>query len=298
MYTLLDLRKLEAGIGSEIIEENIALAPELRILPAATISGSAMSLTVRTDLPSVAFRHANEGTPRSKGGYTTRTFEAAILDHQVAVDVGLLDGAKPEAKGRLLSSHMSGAMEAAFRKISKQFYYGTGEDAKGFPGLIAQLGNNNTIDATGAAAKSSVWMLSVGSEKLEFLYGNGQTITMDEQWKIETVYDASNRPFQAWTNWLKGRVGLRLANKLSAVRISNIGTAAGKTLTGDLLTQAYQKMTDDFGMAPTHLFMTGRSRSQLRDARKTVENPDPPLPTEWNGIPIVTTHGISNAETV
>ena len=49
--TLLDLAKLDAGIGYPIIEEVVKLAPELRLVPADTITGTTMELTVRTGLP-------------------------------------------------------------------------------------------------------------------------------------------------------------------------------------------------------------------------------------------------------
>src|SRR5690606_3869546 len=130
--TLLDLKKLDAGIGFELIEESIVEAPELRIIPADTIPGTEMKLTVRSKLPEVAFRHYNEGVARSKSSYEDRVFETAILDHQVAVDVKLVE--KSLNPSRVLEDHMVGALEAAFRHVGRQFYYGTGNDEKGFPG--------------------------------------------------------------------------------------------------------------------------------------------------------------------
>ena len=97
--TLLDLAKLDAGIGYPIIEEAVKLAPELQVVPADTIAGTTMELTVRTGLPSVSFRNANEGVARSKSSYETRTFQTHILDHQIAVDSQIVDGARD--KGRL-----------------------------------------------------------------------------------------------------------------------------------------------------------------------------------------------------
>ena len=61
---------------------------------------------------------------------------------------------------------------------------------------------------------------------------------------------------------------------------------------------AKQKCTDELGMRPTHIFMTGRSQRQLRDLSVTPENPNPPLPTMFEGIPIIQTHSLSNAETI
>ena len=92
------------------------------------VSTSTLTLS-SSGLPSVRFRNANEGVPRSKSSYETRTFQTHILDHQIAVDSQIVDGARD--KGRLLENHTSGVMEAAMQYIGSQFYYGTGNDANG-----------------------------------------------------------------------------------------------------------------------------------------------------------------------
>lgn len=306
LHTLLDLQKLNAGVGFDIIEENILLAPELRLIPAEIITGTEMKLTVRTDLPSVAFRKLNSGTARSKSKYEERIFQCADLSHQVAVDAAL--ARKAIDPGRLFANHMSGAIEAAFRHVGKQFWYGVSNDSLGFPGVIAQMSGegytlaDHEIDVTGTTAKSSVFMVRIARETLQFLAGNGSTITMAEEWKEETVYDTDNNPFQAFTNWLNGSLGARLANKHSVVRIKNIGTAANKTLTDAHLYQAYEKFTTALGAEPTHIFMTPRSQEQLRASRTNTGSNEkgtiPTLPSDWNGIPIVKSSAISNAETI
>ena len=297
--TLLDIAKLDAGIGYPLIEEAVKLAPELMVVPADTILGTTMELTVRTGLPSVRFRNANEGVPRSKSSYETRTFQTHILDHQVAVDEQIVSGARD--KGRLLENHVSRVMEATMQYIGSQFYYGTGNDAKGFPGLLAQCKSDaaHTVDAGGGTAKTSVWFLRLGRECVEFLFGNGQTIRINETWELETVYDDNGNPYKAYTNWMKGRIGMRLANKNCAVRIKNVEETGAnkKTLNDSLLYAAYEKFTE-FGFEPTHIFMNGRSREQLRNSRTaTNANGTPaPLPTEWEGIPIIRTASIANDE--
>lgn len=297
--TLLDIAKLDAGIGYPLIEEAVKLAPELMVVPADTILGTTMELTVRSGLPSVRFRNANEGVPRSKSTYETRTFQTHILDHQVAVDEQIVNGARD--KGRLLENHASGAMEAAMQYIGSQFYYGTGNDTKGFPGLLAQCKADaaHTVDAAGTTSKTSVWFLRLGRECVEFLFGNSQTIRLNDTWDLETVYDDNGNPYKAYTNWMKGRVGMRLANKNCAVRIKNLEEAGTnkKTLNDSLLYSAYEKFTE-FGFEPTHIFMNGRSREQLRNSRTATNatGTPAPLPTEWEGIPIIRTASIANDE--
>ena len=298
--TLLDIKKLNDGVGFDLVEENVLLCPELRIIPAEVISGAEMKLTVRTDLPTVGFRNLNEGMARSKSQYEPRVFSCADISGQIAIDLGVYRRALDPL--RLQQAEASGFMEAAFRHVAKQFWYGTTNDAKGFPGIIAQMLADaaHEVDATGTTAKSSVYFVRVARETCQFLFGNGTTIDLQPEWKEETVNDASGNPFQAMTNWLNGAVGARLANKNSVVRIKNIGTAAGKTLTDALMFSAYEKFTTALGAEPTHIFLTPRSREQLRASRTaTTTNGQPaPLPTDWNGIPLVASSAISNAETI
>lgn len=296
--TLLEIKKLNDGVGFDLVEENVLLCPELRIIPAEVIAGTEMKLTVRTDLPTVGFRNLNEGMARSKSGYEPRIFSCADLSGQIAIDLGVYRKALDPL--RLQQSEASGFMEAAFRHVAKQFWYGTTNDAKGFPGLIAQMLAANEIDATGTSAKSSVYFVRVARETCQFLFGNGTTIDLQPEWKEETVLDANSNPFQAMTNWLNGAVGARLANKNSVVRIKNIGTAAGKTLTDAHMFSAYEKFTTALGAEPTHIFMTPRSREQLRASRTATNGEGKPaaLPVDWNGIPIIASSAISNAETI
>ena len=92
-----------------------------------------------------------------------------------------------------------------------------------------------------------------------------QTIRLQDTWELETVYDSDGNPYKAYTNWMTGRVGMRLANKNCAVRIKNVEESGTnkKVVTDALLYAAYEKFTE-FGMEPTHIFMNGRSREQLR----------------------------------
>ena len=299
-YTLLDLANIEAGLAGPIIEEGVADAPELRTLPAETISGDTVTLTVRTDLPEVQFRNLNEGAPRSKGKFITRIFSTAILNQQGIVDIELLRSKKPAAQGRLLESHMAGVFEASVIHIGSQFYYGISNDKKGFPGIIAQMDPARELSAGGAANFSSVWFVSAGPERLHFIFGNDRTITVDEEWVKETIYDAENNPYQALTNWMRGNIGLRLANQLAAFRIKEIDDTAEKGVTDDLLYEGLRLFKKKNRLRPTHVIMNGRSLEQLRKSRQATNDDGRPvpLPTTWNNIPILETESITEDESI
>lgn len=295
--TLDDVAKLDAGAGYPVIDETIAFYPELQNIPAEVMTGSTMELSILKTLPSASFRNANEGTPRRKAEFENKVFQTAIIDQQVGVDVqGVLKASKDQA--RFLINQAKPHMKAVLNHICKQMYYGTTNDAKGFPGLVSQYANDaaHEINVAGGSAKSSVWFLQVGSENLHFLYGNDQSLTMNEDWKEETIYDASNNPLQGLTNWINGRVGFRLANKNSAVRIKNIA-AATQTLTDTFMYQALQKC-EELGMVPNLIVGNPRSFEQIRAARTTYSPTGAPAPKlrDWEGIPILSTINVSVAE--
>jgi len=295
--TLLDLAKVEAGIDFDIVNETTRRAPELRLIPGRTVRGRSVTLTVRTDLPTVGFRNVNEGVARSKATHEERVFQTYLLDQQIAVDkAAIREEIDPE---RYLVEHQMSHLEAAFRTVSRQTYYGTGNDAKGFPGLIAQYDTSNEVDATDNTAKSSVWMLHIGVGTCSYIFGDA-AIPAITPWADQTLYDANGNAFSGLECFLQGSVGFQLANRNAAVRIKNIGTTTNKGLTDSLLYDALEKFTTKFELEPTHIFMNGRSQEQLRKSRtntgSNVKGEVPPLPDDWYGIPIVRTFGISNAE--
>jgi hypothetical protein len=305
--TLLDVAKNDKGSGYAVIDETVERYPELAIFPADTISGLSMELEVLTGLPGgSSFRNVNEGTARTVPTFENRMFQAMQVSRQVGVDLGVVNSSKDRA--RFLVNRSKPQMQKAMVDIAKQTWYGiTGTDAsdaligdaKGFPGLIEQYSPDaqHEVDATGTSAKSSVWLLELGPENIEHLYGQDQTMVMSDEWKEETLYDASNHPYQGLTNWINGRVGLRLANKHRAIRIKNIGTATGKILTDAMLFAALQ-LAEELNMVPNAIFGTPRSFYQLRAGRTPTNPTGAPVSrlADWEGIPIHYTTNISNNE--
>ena len=296
--TLVDIAKLDAGSGYPVIDETIHRSPELENFPADTIDGATMELTVLTTLPQLNFRGANQGVARVKPEWSTKIFQTAILEQQIAIDVnGVLKSSKDQA--RTLVSHSKPFMGATIKKIGQSIWYGTSYDTQSFPGLTSQYSSDvaHEVSAGGSSALSSIWFLCLGEEHLQVLFGNNATILMQDDWKEETAYDASGNPFLAAVNWINARPGLRLANKHAAIRISGIGTAAGKTANDSLLGAGLQ-LARQLDVDPTHIFMTPRSAEQIRLSRTAVniKGIPAPRPTDFEGIPIIETNNLSNAE--
>jgi hypothetical protein len=298
---LLDVTKNQFGIGAPIVDEASKNHPEVAILPVDTLSTTTAKLTVRSGNGTASFRNFNEGVAPQKATYVTRTFELAAIDHPVEVDILLYNAA--EDKARLMISETQAGLEAVFELISKSVWYGKdatiGGGAKGFEGLVTQRNTDLDVDATGTSAKSSVFFIYADvSNGVSLLLGNKAPLTWGDPVE-ETIRDTDGNSYRAMTNRISGFVGVRLANKKNLVRIKNIGTAAGKTLTDTLLYKAYEKFTTDNAYRPSHAFATARSIEQLRSSRTatTADGAPAPLPVSViNGIPLVTTSAISNDE--
>lgn len=161
--TLLDLAKLNADdLRRGIIEEAIAIAPELRVATARLIPGTEYRSVVRTGLPSTGFREGNAGVDASKSTFENKLCQCFILAGRIECDQAIAD-AYVDGPDAYQALEAVGVIEAADRKAGAQFYYGTDSDPLGFPGLIASYdADNMTVEAGGIGAdRTSVWFDSL-----------------------------------------------------------------------------------------------------------------------------------------
>src|SRR5947207_11125791 len=136
--TALDLAKINGSdevVG--LIEENLNVAPEVRMFPARTIDGTSFPTLIRTALPSPSYRAVNEGTEPIKSTYANKLVECFYLDGQLEMDVAAAD-MDERGPARSLTLESDGVMKGALLKIGSQIWYGkgTGGDAKGPPGAV------------------------------------------------------------------------------------------------------------------------------------------------------------------
>lgn len=301
--TLVDVAKLDAGIGSPLISEVAVLAPETRVIPVDVISGSTVELSVNLTSATVGFRNANEGTLPSIGTFESRLFQTQVIETPVIIDIqGVLNASKDPA--RTMAGTARTVLDGVIKHIGVQTWYAgtaqSGADTKAAPGLLAQSNTAAThvVDADGSTAPTSAYMARLGDSYCDYVWGNDTTLNMGE-WMEETVEAAAGYKLRALVSYLSGRVAPRLANKNALVRIKKIGSETGKKMTDLLLFNAYTLFLTN-GQEPNAIFMGPRSLEQLR-ASRTATNPSgapAPIPTDWNGIPIYVTNSLSLAETV
>lgn len=310
--TLLDIAKRrgnDALVG--LIEEVIVAAPEVsgmhalpgqgwvqipNVAAARTIKGRLYQTLVRTALPTVGFRDANEGVAASKSEYENRLVETFVLNPRWECDKAVADNAEdgPEA---YIADEAIAIVKASIKTLGRQFYYGRNADGKGHPGLIDSLDANMEVDATGTSQGkgSSVWAVKFGPQDVTWVYGDQGQLDMSDV-RLESIADESGKRFTAYVQELMAYPGLQVGNKHCIGRIRDLTDENGKGLTDDLIAQLIEKFPA--GVVPDVLFMTRRSLAQLRNSRTATNatGAPAPYPRDWEGIPIAVTDSLTNTE--
>jgi len=314
MPTLLDIAK-HSGVDGVVglIEESIQTHPEVsgRVLGPGggttipnmggirTIRGTQYKTLIRTEVPTVAFRHANEGVAPTKEKYENRLIETFILNARWQVDRAVA-AASEDGPAVLMALAAQSMLEGTFRTLAKQFYYGTGTgDAKGHPGLIDSVNTDQVVDATGTTAStgSSVWAIKWGVQDVKWVYGQGGALDVEDP-RIETINDPNDATKQltVYLQELLAYPGLQVGNKYCLGRIKKLTADSGKGLTDALLYALLEKFPA--GVVPDVLMMTRRSHHQLRASRTATNatGAPAPFPGDFEGIPIATTDSLLNTE--
>lgn len=299
MPTLLDIAKAngsDAAVG--LIEEVLPSVPEVRLIPARTIKGLSFKTLVRTALPTAGFRSANEGVAATVSTWENRQFSCFPLNPRWECDKAVADAHEDGAEA-YIAMEAVGLTLAAFVTMGKQLYYGpgTGGDAKGFPGLIQQHDSSMVVDATGTTAStgSSVWAVKFGPKDVQFVYGAGGELKVDDP-IVQRVTDVLGNPYTAYCQELLAWAGLQVGSINSVGRIKKLTADSGKGLTDALVAQLLAKFP--VGFKPDVLFMSRRSLMQLQSSR-TATTPDgtpAPIPTSSHGVPIEATDCILDTE--
>lgn len=298
MPTLLDIAKANGSdpvVG--LISETAKAVPEVSRGFARTIKGISYKTLVRTSLPSVGFRAANQGVDATKGTYENRIYETYIFNPRWKCDKSVADRHE-DGREAFIALEGAGIMEASFQWLGKQFYYGTGNDANGFAGLLAAYDSTNmVVDAAGTTADtgSSVWAVKFGPRDVAWLYGNDGAINLSDLREVEAL-DANSKSYTAYLQEILASPGLQVGSVYSVGRIKKLTADSGKGLTDSLVADLLDKFP--VGVVPDALFMTRRSRQQLRKSRTATNGKgDPvPMPEDCFGVPIVVTDSIRDTE--
>jgi hypothetical protein len=314
-FNLLDLAKLNGSdptIG--MIDEAYRVVPEFSgiikigpreiIVPnvghVETITGREYKTLIRTANPRGGFRNANDGPIVAKSTYENRLVETFILNPRWSCDKAIADNDQ-KGPARVIALEGSGLITGALQDAAANFYYGqgTGGNAKGHPGLIDSVDAEMIVDATGSTAStgSSVWAVKWGQKGVCWVMGNNGSLDMSDV-RIGDIIGENSQLLTAYIQEMFIYPGVQVGHKFAIGRIKNLTGQAGKTLTDALIGSLVTKFP--VGMEPDCLFMSRRSREQLRNSRTTYSptGSEASIPTEWNGIPIIATDAILDTETI
>ena len=222
---------------------------------------------------------------------TLEAIDGSVMMPKVAAD------ASDDREG-VIQTEIMEHLKASMFEWEKQIFNGTFNAATGFNGfadVVTDLVNTQSIDGQGTGTElTSVYMVRVNGSNngiapvMNYNLEVGETITQNGD-----PGDGKNQPM--YYTPIMGYTGLQIGNNYSIVRIANLD--ASNALTDDLLSQALEKFPA--GSTPTHIFANRAQRGALQRSRTTYSptGQPAPLPSEYEGLPIIVTEALGQAET-
>jgi hypothetical protein len=276
--------------------------------------------TVRTGLPSVAWRLLNAGVAPSKS--TTAQIDEAcgILEawSEVDKDLAMLNG--NTAAFRL--GEAKAFIEAMNQEMAATVFYGSASSPEEFVGLSARYSSlsaangQNIISGSGAGADtSSIWLLGWGESSLHGIYPKGskaglQHDDLGEQVVEVTAGMAGNRMLAYRDRW-QWKCGIALKDWRYSVRGANIDISnlVSKTSAADLIEMMIKmihRIPNPALVKP--VFYMNRTVFQMLDIQRrddvisggglSYQNVDGQIVPTFRGYPIRVTDALHESETV
>lgn len=237
--------------------------------------------TVRTGLPTVAWRKLNAGVPQSKS--TTAQIDEAC---GMLEGFGQVDQRVADLNGNTQEFRMSESVsfiEALNQKMATTLFYGSNiTEPESFLGLAPRFDDvpttsngaenkDNVIDAGGTGTdNASIWLVGWGANTVHGIYPKGSKAGLThEDLGLDTVVDANGNKYRAYQDRYVWDCGIALRDWRYVVRIANIDVS---DLTSDaatgaklitLMTRALERIHSLNGVRPA-FYMNRTIRSVLR----------------------------------
>lgn len=322
--TLLDIAKrLDPDGSASAIAEMLSQTNEM-LADMPWIEGNLPTghlTTVRTGLPTVAWRKLNQGVAASKSRTAQITEACGMLEGYGAVDkdLAMLNG--NTAAFRM--SENSAFIEALNQEMASTLFYGdTSTAPEKFLGLAPRFDDVpttsggaenkvNVIDAQGSSTdNSSIWLVGWGPNTIHGIYPKGSKAGLiHEDLGEDTVYDSSNNRYRALVDHYQWKCGIALRDWRYVVRIANIdisdltkNAATGADLI-DLMTRAMERIHSLSGVTPRFYvnrtissYLRRQIVSKVASSTLTVENVAGTPTMTLGGVPIRRTDALTEAE--
>jgi hypothetical protein len=238
--------------------------------------------TIRTGLPSAAWRLLNYGVKQSKSKTQQVTDTCGMLEAYAEIDKALADLNGNTGEFRL--SEDRAFMEAMNQEMAKTLFYGdTSKTPERFLGLAPRFSTLdrskaptavNVIDAGGTGANlTSIWLPAWGDQTAFGIYPKGSKAGFQHKDLNEvTLFDADGGQYQGYRTHYKWDIGLVVRDWRYIVRIANVDPAA---ITDDkliaVMIQASELLPDQRLGRPV-FYMNRRTRTRLRTAMLNKHN--------------------------
>lgn len=235
--------------------------------------------TIRSGLPSVAWRMLNYGVQPSKSRTVQVTDGLGMLEAYSEIDKKLCDLNGGTAEFRL--SEEKSFIEAMSQQQATTLFYGnTDTDPKTFTGLTARYStmvtanaesSDNVINGGGTAnTNTSIWLVGWSDNTVHGLFPKGMKAGLQvEDLGQHTLLDANNGKYEGYRTHYQWDCGLTVRDWRYCVRICNIDvtTLTKNAATGadiiDLMTQSLERIKSINNVTP--VFYVGRTvRAWLR----------------------------------
>lgn len=280
--------------------------------------------TVRTGLPTVAWRLLNAGIQPSKSTTAQITEACGLLEAWSAIDVKIAQLNGNTAEFRL--GEATAFLEAMNQEMAATLFYGnSGTAPEEFTGLAARYSSlsaangQNIVSGSGSDAgnQSSIWLICWGPQSVFGVYPKGsQAGLVHNDLGIETVNDANGvagalmRAYRDQFTWDAGialkdwRYVVRIAN----IDISNLVAKSSAADLFDLMIKAIHRLpVGALGSSMTKCaFYMNRTVGQMLDIQTRddvqtggqlkFENVDGVPRLSFRGIPIRTVDALTETE--
>lgn len=273
--------------------------------------------TLRTGLPTVAWRMLNQGVTPSKSTTAQQVVTAGMLEAWSEVDVALVKLNGNEAAFRL--SEARAFIEAMNQEMASTMFYGnSGLAPEEFMGLAPQFSSSlatngsNVIKAGGSGSdNTSVWVVAWGEETVHGIFPKGSKAGLQHddfgEETVEVTTGVAGSRMRAFRERWKWDAGIVVKDWRYVVRIANIDASdlAGGSPADllDLLENALEIIPNRLGKPVIYMNRTVRRylRKQTRadvstGGGITYENVDGRPRYEFSGVPIRIVDAILSTE--
>lgn len=310
-------RREDAKIAKivEILNDTNAILEDMQWLEGNLPTGH--KTTVRSGLPSVAWRLLNYGVQPSKSRTVQVTDTCGMLESYAEVDKSLADLNGDTSEFRL--SEDKAFIEAMNQEMASTLFYGnTATDPEKFLGLAPRYADGNgpendenVLNAGGTGSdNTSIWLVTWGPNTCHGIFPKGQLTGLQHKDLSEvTLEDAAGGRFQGYRSHYKWDAGMTLRDWRYVVRIANVDISSlTKDASGlsadlvDLMVQAIE-LIPNTGMGRPAFYANKTITSYLRRQISNKDNVNLSLDDvagkkvmNFDGIPVRKCDALLNTE--